>query len=98
MSGQAGKQGFVVVEETCSGHALCWMEASALFPADEQGYNALRGKGPVPVSVELAGAASRGADVCPERAIIYHPGDPNDPRSQTGPPLNGNNRDERGHG
>jgi ferredoxin len=76
MSGQSGEQDFVAVEETCSGHALCWMEAPALFPADEQGYNALRGKGPVQVSADKAGDAMRGAEVCPERAIIFHRRDP----------------------
>jgi len=69
-TGTPGDSSYVEVDgETCSGHALCWMAAPGVYPMDEEGYNALRGKGRVPVADSDLEPARRGAAACPERAI-----------------------------
>jgi ferredoxin len=60
----------VQVDKTlCSGHALCWGEAPAVYLLDNDGYNALAGAGPVAVPGESEDAARVGAEACPEHAI-----------------------------
>lgn len=54
--------------ERCSGHARCNVEAPDLFPLDEDGFNALRGK-EASCPRELEEQAVRAEAICPERAI-----------------------------
>jgi len=58
-----------VDQALCNGHALCWREHSGWFPLDDEGYNALAGKGEVAVAPEHEQAAREGAEWCPEGAI-----------------------------
>jgi ferredoxin len=51
----------------CQGHARCWAESPELFILDDDGYSALDD---VEVPPGLEDAARRGADACPERAIV----------------------------
>jgi ferredoxin len=51
----------------CQGHARCWAEAPDLFVLDDDGYSAVND---VEVPPELEDAARRGANACPERAIV----------------------------
>ncbi|MEV0766734.1 ferredoxin [Nocardia salmonicida] len=52
----------------CTGHGLCYMSAPDVFVDDEQGYGQVIGDRMV--ADELTESARRGANSCPERAIV----------------------------
>jgi len=51
----------------CQGHARCNAIAPRVFDLDEDGYSVVRSE---TVSPELEEDARRGADSCPEQAIV----------------------------
>ncbi len=59
----------VVDEMRCSGHARCFALAPELFPVDEDGFSALRGRGPVEVPGGDEQSAIEAQSLCPELAI-----------------------------
>jgi ferredoxin len=59
---------YCVDENLCTGHGRCYTVASEVFSADDDGWNADRGK-TVTVAPGREEAAELGARSCPERAI-----------------------------
>ena len=53
--------------DKCSGHARCQAEAPEVYELDDLGYNVTPVK---EVAQEYAEAARRGAEACPEQAIL----------------------------
>jgi ferredoxin len=58
----------------CSGHGRCAVLAPTVYKLDDNGYNADRGK-TLDIPAEQAGAARKGAKLCPERAITLIEGE-----------------------
>lgn len=52
--------------DACTGHALCVVQAPALFVMDDDGFNRTP---PIAVPQDLEQQARAGAAACPERAI-----------------------------
>ncbi len=52
----------------CSGHGRCYDLSPGVYSGDDEGYVAQKGT-TFTVGAELADAARRGADACPEAAI-----------------------------
>jgi ferredoxin len=59
---------YCVDEHRCTGHGRCYTLAAEVYSADEDGWNAERGK-TVTVAPGQEEAAELGARACPERAI-----------------------------
>jgi ferredoxin len=59
---------YCVDEDRCTGHGRCYTIASEVYSADEDGFNAIRGKATT-VAPEQEEAAELGARACPEQAI-----------------------------
>ena len=57
-----------VDRQRCTGHAMCHANAPDVYDLDDVGYNVLDGE--AEVDDALADQARRGADSCPERAIV----------------------------
>jgi ferredoxin len=57
-----------VDRQRCTGHAMCHANAPDVYELDDVGYNVLDGE--MEVDDALAPQARRGAESCPERAII----------------------------
>jgi ferredoxin len=57
-----------VDHELCTGHARCHAVAPDVYPIDDVGYNAYRGR-EITCPSGLEGQARLGADACPEQAI-----------------------------
>lgn len=53
----------------CTGHGRCVVVADDVYSLDDQGYNAARGS-ILDIAPDLEDSAERGADNCPEGAII----------------------------
>jgi ferredoxin len=59
---------YTVDADLCVGHGRCWTVASAVYTADDEGFNDLKGQ-LIAVEPGLADVARRGARNCPEGAI-----------------------------
>jgi ferredoxin len=57
--------------EKCSGHARCLALAPEVYDLDDLGYNVTPVKD---VALEFAEAARKGAEACPEQAIMIEAG------------------------
>lgn len=58
----------IIDGELCTGHGRCEAMAASVYPLDDNGYNAERGK-TIIIKAGSESAARLGAEGCPERAI-----------------------------
>jgi ferredoxin len=56
-----------VLQDVCTGHAVCYEQGPDVFVLDDTGYNVTPD---TVVAEELYEQARRGAAACPERAIL----------------------------
>jgi len=60
---------YLVDPALCSGHGQCYAVAPDVYRGDDEGYNAVQGVS-TDVPPDLEESARRGAQVCPESAIL----------------------------